>query len=43
MYYIVLSLIIAAITEMKNLGAVEEILSQFLQLEEDHFILGYHQ
>ena len=43
MEYIVPSLRIVAITEMIDVGAIEGILSQLLQLEEVHFVLGYHQ
>ena len=43
MEYIVPSLRIDAITEMIDLGAIEEILSQLLQLEEDLFMVGYYQ
>ena len=43
MEYIVSSLRIASITEMIDVGVVEEILSQLIQLEEDHFIARYHQ
>ena len=41
--YIVLSLRIVTITEMTNVGAIEEILSQLVQLEEDCLICNYHQ
>ena len=41
--YIVPSLRITAITEMIDIGAVEEILLQLVQLEEDRFIVGYYQ
>ena len=41
--YIVLSLRIVTITEMTNVGAIEEILSQLVQLEEYFFSAIYHQ
>ena len=41
--YIVPSLRIVAFTEMIDVGVVEEIFSQLVQIEEDHFIIGYHQ
>ena len=41
--YIVPSLIIVVITEMTDVGAIEETLSQLVQLEEDRFVTGYHQ
>ena len=43
MEYIVPNLRIVAITEMIDVGAIEERLSQLLQLEEDSFVIGYHQ
>ena len=43
MEYIVPSLRINSITEMKDVGTIEEILSQVLQLEEYLFIISYHQ
>ena len=43
MEYIVLSLQIAALTEMKNTNAVEELLMQLIQIEEERFIAGFHQ
>ena len=43
MEYIVLSLQIAAITEMKDTGAIEERLVQLIQMEEDCFIVGFHK
>ena len=41
--YIVPSLIIVVITKMKDVGALEERLSQLVQLEENHFVTDYHQ
>ena len=41
--YIVPSLRIAAINEMTNVGVVEEILSQLIQVEEYRFVAGYQQ
>ena len=41
--HLVPSLRIAAITEMMDVGAVEERLLQLLQLEEEIFFAGYHQ
>ena len=43
MEYIVPSLSIVVITEMTDVGVVEERLSQLLQLEEYHFVAGYDQ
>ena len=43
MEYILPSLRIAAITEMTDTGIVEERLAQLVQMEEDHFIAGFHQ
>ena len=43
MDYIVRSLRIDVITEMMNVNAVEEILSQLLHLEEERFFTGFHQ
>jgi len=37
------SLGIAAITEISDIGSIEEILTQLVQLEEDQFIVGFHQ
>ena len=41
--YIAPNLRIVAITEITDVSAIEEILSQLLQLEEYCFIAGYHQ
>ena len=43
MEYIVPILIITAITKLTYVDAVEERLSQLVQLEEEHFVIGYHQ
>jgi hypothetical protein len=43
MDFIVPSLHIATITDLSDSGAVEERLSQLVQLEEDHFVAGFHQ
>ena len=43
MEYIVPILRIVVITYMTYIGVVEEILSQLVQLEEDHFVVGDHQ
>jgi hypothetical protein len=43
MKFILLSLCVAAITDLSDFGAIEEILSQLLQLEEDQFFVGLHQ
>ena len=43
MEYIVPSLQIVAITEMTDIGIVEERLAQLVQMEEDHFIAGFHE
>ena len=42
MEYILHILRIDVIIEMKDVGDAEKILSQLLQLEQDHFIVGYH-
>ena len=43
MEYIVPTLRIDVNTLMKDVDVVEEILSQLIQLEEYHFVAGYHQ
>jgi hypothetical protein len=43
MEFIVSSLCIAAITDLSDSSAIEERLSQLLQLEEDRFVAGFHQ
>ena len=43
MEYIVPNLRIVAITAINNVGVVNKILSQLLQLEEERFVIGYHQ
>ena len=43
MEYIVPSLFIATTTCMSDEGALEEHLTQLVQLEEDRFIVGFHQ
>ena len=43
MKYIVPSLHIAAATKKDAEGALEEFLAQLMQLEEDHFIVGFDQ
>ena len=43
MEYIVLILRIVAITEINYSCAIEERLSQLVQLEEEHFVVGYQQ
>ena len=43
MEYIVPSLRIGAITEMKYVNAIEERLLQIMHLEEEHFFTGFHQ
>ena len=43
MEYIVPGLSIVAITEMTNVGAIVERLSQLIHLEEDLFFAGYHK
>ena len=43
MEYILPSLRIAQITEMTDTDTVEERLAQLLALEEDRFIVGFHQ
>jgi hypothetical protein len=42
MEFIVPSLHIAAITEISDIGAIEERLAQLFQLEEDRFLIGFH-
>ena len=41
--YVLSSLRIVAITEMKDVGVVEERSLQLVQLEEDYFVTSYHQ
>ena len=41
--YIVPSLCIVVKTSMDDEGALQELLTQLLQLEEDHFVTGFHQ
>jgi len=43
MEYIVPSLCIAAFTGMENHRALEEWLMQLTELEEDNFLIGFHQ
>ena len=43
MEYILPNLRIAQITGMTNTDTVEERLAQLLSLEEDRFIVGFHQ
>lgn len=43
MEFIVPSLHVAAITDLSDSRAIEERLSQLLQLEEDRFVTGFHQ
>ena len=43
MDYILQSLRIVVIIEMTNIVVIEERLSQLIQLEEDSFVVGYHQ
>jgi hypothetical protein len=43
MEFIVPSLCIVAMTELTNSGAVEKRLSELMELEEDHFVTGFHQ
>jgi hypothetical protein len=43
MDFILSSLCIAKITELSNIGAIEERLETLVQLEEDRFIIGFHQ
>ena len=43
MEYIIPSLIIAQITGMVDTDTVQERLAQLLALEEDRFIVGFHQ
>ena len=43
MEYIVPSLRIVVVTEMTDIGVVEERLVQLIQMEEEHFIFGFHQ
>jgi hypothetical protein len=42
MEFIVPSLHIIAITELSDIGAIEERLAQLVQLEEDRFLAGFH-
>ena len=43
MEYIIPSLRIAKATDMDDVEALEEHITQLIQLEEDHFIAGFHQ
>jgi hypothetical protein len=43
MEYLVPSLRIVAFTDMDDTGAIQERLSQLVELEEDIFIVGFHQ
>jgi hypothetical protein len=43
MEFIVLSLCIVALTKLIDSGTVEKILLKLVELEEDHFIAGFHQ
>jgi hypothetical protein len=43
MEFIVLSLCIVMMTKITDSGVVEKILSELLELEEDHFITGFHR
>ena len=43
MEYIILSLRVAAIIEMRDVDVVEERLLQLIHLEEERFIAGFHQ
>ena len=43
MEYMVPSLCIAAATDMDDVDTLEEHIAQLIQLEEDHFIAGFHQ
>jgi hypothetical protein len=43
MEYLVPSLRIATFTDMDDTGAVQDRLSQLVELEEDIFIVGFHQ
>ena len=43
MEYIVPSLQIVVLTEMTDISAIEEILAHLIQMEEECFIVGFHQ
>jgi hypothetical protein len=43
MEYLVPRLIIAAFTDMDDIGVVQERLTQLVELEEDRVIAGFHQ
>ena len=43
MEYIVLILRIVVTTEMTDVNAIKEILSQLMRLEQNHFVAGFHQ
>jgi hypothetical protein len=43
MEYLVPSLRIVAFTDMDDTGVVRERLAQLVELEEDKFIVGFHQ
>jgi hypothetical protein len=43
MKFILPRLCITVITDLSDLGIVEERISQLVQLEEDWFVIGFHQ
>ena len=43
MEFIVLSLRIVTLIDLTNSDAVERRLSKIIELEEDHFVAGFHQ
>ena len=43
MEYIMPSLRIATLTKMADCETLEEQLAQIMELEEDHFLVGFHQ
>jgi len=43
MEYIILSLCITALAEMVNHETLEKQLTQIMELEEEHFLAGFHQ
>jgi hypothetical protein len=43
MEFIVLSLCIVTLTELTDSSVVERRLSELVELEEDHFVIGFHQ
>ena len=43
MEYILSSLRIVVLCEMIDVDSIKQILSQIVQIEEEHFVVGFHQ